>query len=252
MADKKTKKDSGKKKAKSGEGLTASEKKEIIKDIKKAEDNIEKEEKSEEKKERPSKEQIRNENKMLAIFVGVLLLIAAVFAGYLIFSSNAKNFTYNGVSYSIVPNGKITFYETTIPIVINGTKTNYPVYIQNDPRKLDSEVPFNGSLYIRQAMAINYSNGISCNGFGAVAIGNLKNLYNAMGVNLVYDPNATCDPQLRYVYVNIKVSNETSIQQVAPACYTINVANCDVLPAVERYMTETYQVVHQYLANSSA
>ncbi len=250
---KETKKDSAKKKVsnKKGLNLTAPEKKEIIKDIKKAEDNIEKEEKKEEKSEKPSKEQIKSENKILIIVMGVLLLLAAVFVGYLIFSSNAKTFTYNGVGYTLSPNGKITFYETTIPVVQNGKKINYPVYIQNDPRKLESEVPFNGSLYIRPAMAVNYSNDISCDGYGAVAIANLFNLYQTMGVKTVYDPNATCDAQQRYVYVNIKTTNETSKQEDAPACYTINVADCNVLPAVERYMTETFQTLHDYLNSSS-
>lgn len=250
---KETKKDTTKKgKAeKKDSKLTASEKKEIIEDIKKAEDNIEKEEKKEEKTEKPSKEQIKSENRTLAIVLGVLLLLAAAFVGYLIFSSNAKSFTYNGVGYTLSPSGKLMFYETTIPVVQNGKKTNYPVYIQNDPRKLESEVPFNGSLYIRPAMAVNYSNGISCDGFGSVAIANLFNLYQTMGVKTVYDPNATCDSQRRYVYVNIKTSNETSIQEDAPACYTINVADCNVLPAVERYMTETFQTLHDYLNSSS-
>ena len=106
---------------------------------------------------------------------------------------------------------------------------------------------------IRPYMAINYSDDLSCSGYGTIGVQNIMNLYEAIGTTVVYDPNATCDSQLRYVYVNIRLSNETSIQETAPACYTINVANCDeVLQATERYVTETLATIEPYISNYSS
>ncbi len=252
MAERKSKAKDKKEAPKTKESSGRKEsKKEIIEDVKKIEENIEAEEKSEEKHEKPSKEQLKSENKMMAIFIGVLLLISAVLIIYFLVSNNAKTFTYDNVPYNIIQQGKITFYHTTLPIIYNGTHTYYNLYLRNNPRDLAKEVPFNGNLYIKKNMAINYSADITCDGDGTIAIANFLNLYGVIGTKVVRDPNATCDPQQRYVYVNIKVANETSIQETAPACYTINVANCQILQATERYMTETLSAVHKYL-NSSA
>ena len=243
MSEKKPKRAPSKKSNAKSEKVAGEEKREEV--IEKVNENIEKAEEKEEAKEIPSKAQIKNENKMLAIFVGILVVIALVFVLYLIFSNSARNFTYNGVKYTITPNGKLTFYVTSIPIISQGKNVNYKIYLYNDPRKLDQEVPFNGNLYIKPYLAINYSNDINCGGDGIISIANFQNLYNAIGTQVIRDPNATCDPQLRYVYVNISVSNETSIQEIAPACYTIKVANCQVLAATERYLTETLQEINK-------
>jgi len=234
MSDKKKMKKASKK-DKPDKSAKEEEREEVIE---KVNENIEKAEEKDKNQEHPSKMQIKNENKTLLIFVGVLFLIVLAFALYLIFSSSAKSFTYNGVRYSIVQNGKLTFYVAVIP------KTHYQIFLYNDPRKLKHEVPFNGSLYVRPYLAINYSNDINCNGDGNIAIANFQNLYNAIGARVIRDPNATCDPQLRYVYVNITLSNETSIQEIAPACYTIKVSNCQILKATERYLTETLQEIN--------
>jgi hypothetical protein len=83
----------------------------------------------------------------------------------------------------------------------------------------------------------------NCNGDGIVAITNLDTLYNLIG-KIISDPNATCDPSGRYVFINIQNSSETSIQETALECYTINVNNCQILPAVERYMTKIFATLH--------
>ena len=234
---KNTKKDAEKKEEK---------REEVIEEIN---ENIEKSEEKEEK-EQPDKKQIRDEKKMFAVFLGILAVIIIVFVVYLIVSSNAKGFTYNGVQYYVVQNGKLTFYAAQVPAVRNGTKAE-SIYLHTDPRKLQKDVPFNGTMYIRPYLNLNYSNDINCNGDGSISIANFLALYNDLGTKVVRDPNATCDPQLRYVDVNIKMSNETNIQQIAPGCYVINVANCNIIEATERYLTETLTTVEPTLKNMS-
>lgn len=251
MAAKKVKKRASSKKKteekKESEDKKKEEKREEV--IDKINENIDKSEEKEEKREesKPDKKQIFEENKILKVFLGIIFLIVVVIVSYLIFYNSSKAFTYEGIKYVVDTSGQSPLYDTVLPL----KTTNYNVYLRNDPRTLAKTVPFNGTFYLKPYMALNYSNDIHCSGYGTVAVVNLMNLYDALGTKVVYDPNATCDPQQRYVDVNIRVANETSIQEIAPACYNINVANCDVIPATERYMTETISEVYPYLVNSS-
>ena len=183
----------------------------------------------------PSKKQVFGENKTLFIVFGVALLLVVVFVVYLVFSHSSQSFVYRNIKYTLIQEGKLPFYNTQIPI----STGLYNVYLRTDPRKLEKTVPFNGSLVVSSLMNLNYSNEINCDGFGTIGIANLINLYDALGAKIVRDSNSSCDPQERYVDINIVISNETSIQEIAPGCYKINVANCEILPATERYMTET-------------
>lgn len=220
--------------------------------IEKINENIEKAKEKDEKAEdaHPNKKQAFEENKTLVIVLSILFLFVAAFVVYMLVSNNAKSFTYNGVKYTIIQQGQITFYNTQIPVVEQGKNLQYNFYIRNDPRTLNETVPFNGSLYIRPAMNLNYSNDIACNGYGTIAVENLVDLYTVLGTKVVRDANATCDPQKKYVDVNIKVSNKTDVEEVAPACYVINVANCQILQATERYMIETFSTIKPYLNSS--
>ena len=218
--------------------------------IEKINENLDKEEKKEEK-ETPPKSQIKSEKKMFAIFLGILVLIAAVFAAYLILSRASTNFTYNGVQYTIVKKGDLTFYDTKIPIIVNGTPVQYNVFIRNDPRVLEKQVPFNGTMYIRPYIAINYTTDLYCNGDEIISLANMNLLYSAIGsqvalINSTTYPNATCDPQGRYVFVNIQQANETGVQEIGPACYNIYVSNCQILQGTERFMVQTFETLSNY------
>lgn len=214
----------------------------------------EKEEKKEEH-EKPSKEQIQNESKMLFWVLGVLGAIILIAIGVMFLMRGSQNFTLNGVPYSILKEGQLTFYGTKIPqISANGQRVDYNIYIQNDPRTLEKNIPFNGSVYIRPGVAINMSNSLACHGNGAVAIVNLNNIYkNGLLTTLINDSDGSvpCDSQARYVFVNIQPSNVTNIEQTSMTCYNINVANCQVLPAVERYMAGLLETYHEYANNVS-
>lgn len=227
---------------------------EIIEKINKAEAKEEKKEES----EKPSKEQIKNEGKMLGWVIGILGAIVLISIGVMFLMRSSQSFTLNGVPYTIIKQGQLTFYGTKIPqISANGQRIDYPIYIQNDPRTLEKTVPFNGSAYIRPGVAITINDSLVCSGNGAVSIVNLNNLYrNGLLITLINDSNGSvpCDSQGRYVLVNIQPSNKTDIEQTGLTCYRINVANCQVLPAVERFMTgvlESYQEYANMMRNQT-
>ncbi len=214
----------------------------IKKEVKKAE-------KTDEKHEEISiKEQEVNQNKILRNLLLIVGLIAIFVAGYLLFSYASSNFTYKGVKFSIVNDEWVkNLYNTKVPVTYQGAKTDYNFYLRMDPRETVKEVPFNGSLYIRPNMVINTTNDIQCHGDGIIALANLINLYKVLGTKVIQDANATCDNQSRYVYIKIQISNRTSVEETAPACYNINVNNCEVLKATERYMIETFVELQKYI-----
>lgn len=209
-------------------------------------------EQMEEKKEdavKISESQIQKENKTFRNIVLVVLLLAAVIGFILILNNTAKSFTVDGVSYKVLQQGQLTLYNTWIPVMYNGSLRQYNFYLYSDPRVIQKEVPFNGSLAVvpQSRIILNITGDLNCNGDGIIAVANLNTLYGLIG-KVTKDSNATCDPSGRYVFINMQNSSETNIQEIGQACYNININNCQILAGTERYMTQIFATIH----NSSA
>lgn len=200
--------------------------------------------------EKPSKEEVTKQNKT---FRNVMIVIAAcvlMFAATYWLINYTKTFEYKGVNFEIIKTGQLTLYNTYLPVMYNGTKADYNFYLRKDPRTLN-EIPFNGVLTTDSNMVLNMSNSLNCNGDGIIAIANLKNLYNVIGTNVIKDDNASCDPEGRYMYVNILTGNETKIEQFGPECYNIYISNCNILSGTEKFMTYTLAAANNMLKSSS-
>ena len=98
-----------------------------------------------EKKEReilethPKKMQVKKENRALIVaFLIFGIILVAFFAGYF-FLESKKSFEYRGVKLNTIQEGKITFYNTQVPIYsLQGKKlVDYNFYLRNDPRELE-------------------------------------------------------------------------------------------------------------------
>ncbi len=209
------------------------------------------EEAIEEKEEEviPSRATVQKESKLLRNTLLILGLVALVVAFIIILNNASKTFTVDGVTYAIV---KLpgTFYNTKIPAIINGSLTSYNFYLYDDPRIIKKTIPFNGSMKINlgEITVLNVPDSLNCKGDGMVAAVNLANLYGLVG-KVIKDFNATCDLSGRYLYINVQEANKTGIQQTAPACYNINVNNCEILPAAERFMMETFATIRNMSAS---
>jgi len=210
-----------------------------------------------EEEKNPSKEQLEKEKK---IFIGVgiamlcfILMFAAVY--FIIYLTN--HFEVGGVNFEIDKTdlqGQ-TIYKTSIPGTIYngtfilggtiGTRADYNFYFRTDPRILEKDISFDGVLNIEGNMVLNMTQDFNCDGKGIIAIANLLNVYKAIGTKVIKDENATCDPNGRYIFLKIQEGNQTSINQFGPTCYDINVNNCEILPATERYLLETLIDVNQ-------
>lgn len=213
---------------------------EYFKIIKKGKEKIIRKEGVEISEEKPSKKQISEENKILwKVFVvlGVLILVilGSYFAMY-----NASNFEYRGIKFDVMQVGEIIFYHTSFPATLDNRQVNYNVYLRNDPRKLDKEVPFQGNIYFPEIFVLNATTDLNCEGDGELAIRNLQQVLKVFGTEFITDDNATCDPQGKYGHMKIQTGDISAISQfLGPACYILQATDCEILKVTERYLVES-------------
>jgi hypothetical protein len=190
------------------------------------------------KEEIIKKGQKEEQNKALIsilICIGFLLLMVAIYF-FAIKSSN--QFKYDGVKFTVIKQRQLTFYQTSFPVMYNGSKAVYNIYLRNDPRKLAKEVPVPETPISIDNTVINITQEFDCNGDQVIAIANIVNLYGALGKKIMRDENASCDPFGRYMYIVIKPGNETRIDKVGPNCYNININKCEILQGTEMFITK--------------
>ena len=188
--------------------------------------------------ERDSKKQIKKEDKQLRNILICLGIFILIFILIVLFIHSRLHFEYRGVKFDVVKEGEIIFYKTSLPVIYNGKEIPYNIYLRNDPRKLD--VPVEDKINFKTNMVLNITEDFNCNGDGIIAIANLAKLYELMEINVMKDPNASCDAQGRYMFVQIQEGDETSIEKFGPACYNLNVNNCEILAVTEQLMIETF------------
>jgi hypothetical protein len=221
-----------------------SEKKEIceVYEIEKDGKQTEKEVCGKVEKKHASKEEIKNQNKILRnLLIGLGIFVLIIIVGMFVYKSAAK-FEHQGVSWEIVQEGKLIFYNTKFPFYDShgNHQADYNFYIRNDPRTLDKEVPFLGELDLKYYAVINSTDNFDCDGDGIIAIANLVKLYEFLEIKVMKDENASCDSEGRYMYMNIQSGNETKIEQIGNSCYILYVNNCEILESTERFMVETF------------
>lgn len=197
------------------------------------------------------KDQTKEQNKILRNFlIGIGIFIVVLVVVVLLFNS-LTHFKYRGLEFNVEKFGDIIVYRTSVPVysqtgvnVMTGEAVkehtaDYNFYLRNDPRKLD-EVPYYGEIVLYKEVVINGTNELNCDGKGIIAIKNLANLYELIGANVIKDPNATCDNQGMYMFLDIRPGETTKIEQVRRGCYNLYANNCEILEVTERFMIETF------------
>ncbi|MFH1608225.1 MAG: hypothetical protein ABIA78_03760 [archaeon] len=186
---------------------------------------------------------VEKQNKQLKnIFIAIGIFIGVLAVGYFVVDS-MKHFEYRGLTGEVV--NEIAPYKLSIPVHYKGDIVPYNFYLRNDPRNLD-KIPFEGEIVLKDNMVIGGED-FNCDGDGIIGVANLLKLYEIAGTQVITDENATCDSEGKYMFVNIQKGDETGIEQVGPACYNINVNNCDILKATERFMVETFVEIQKII-----
>lgn len=200
---------------------------------KKVEETIDKEEEVlSEKEKKKQSELIKN---ILYVLGGIIILIFLVF----LISYYKYNFNYMGFSWNTEEYGDILIYHTSFPIIVNGQHTaDYNVYLRNDPRKLKKNIPFEGDINLKEITIINQTQDFNCGGMGVIGVQGLNYFFTNAGLKFGKDPNASCDSEGRYMFIQMQEGNQTNIEQYGPSCYNLNINNCQVNEVSERFLIE--------------
>lgn len=184
-----------------------------------------------------TKQQKDYQGKVLNWVLAGVIIVLIFFILSVFFINNLKTIDYKGIKFEKEKAGNVMFYKTSFLVFRNNTNLTYNLYLRTDPRTFD-KINFNGTMHAKQIVVLNSTNSLNCNGDGIIALANIYQLFPYIGLELLKDPNATCDNQDRYMFVNIINSSQTSIEQTGKSCYQINVNNCEILAGTEKFMIE--------------
>jgi hypothetical protein len=190
--------------------------------------------------------QKKKNNKTLFWVLICLGLILFSFLAISLIEESKKSIDYKGVKFTMIKEGTLTFYNTQIPIYSkNGEQVStYNFYLRTNPKEL-AKVEFAGDVNLMKFVAINHSNDIDCSGYGIIALQNMATLYTLIKANVIFSQNATCEPDGMYMVLNIEKSNENKIEEIGPNCYNLKVNGCEVFPATERFMIDTFAKIKE-------
>ena len=182
--------------------------------------------------------QIKHHSKLLKNFLIAIGIFALIFIFIFVSIYASKNFEYKGMEFDVIREGNVIFYHTSFPFILDDRPMNYNVFLRNDPRKLN-KIPFEGNLNLLEMMVINNSDSFVCEGKGGIAMINFQQILGSFGMSFMKDPNASCDSQGRYMFIQIQEGDVTGIEQTGPACYNFNVNNCEILEVTEKFLIES-------------
>jgi len=206
--------------------------------------------KKEKKKKNPEikKDSLSKEKKKtlinILVFIGIFI---AIFLFVFFVTKTDKSINYKGIEFNTLEKAGITFYYTYFNVTYQKKPAQYYIYLRNNPKKLDKQIPFEGELSPRNFLVMNISSeNLSCDGDGVIAIANCQDI-SIFDIEIMRDENASCDEEGRYTFIQIEEGTTTKIEQYGPSCYRLTVNNCEILPVTERLMIEYFVKVYEKL-----
>lgn len=216
-------------------------------------EDTQKEKSQAENKEKNSQPSFKIEKEFYWL-IGIILALVVVFLITLSILQGLKTFDYQGLSFTKVKYGDTYFYQYDYYVRdTSGNINRYYLNLQQDPR--ENNVPIEGeiSFDIREFVyfSINETGLKQCS-YGEAAVGALAGFLTGNHIQVrasvpdeaeaiargVKYANCTHSPIPDRPVIFLEASNETRITK-ENKCYRIQVNNCEVFPAVEKFMVQT-------------
>ncbi len=206
--------------------------------------------KSDDKKNSKAKYSINKQ--LLIILIGMATLVIIFFIASAFFQRLNK-FEYNGLTFTKEKFGQIPVYHYYYFLKgKQGQLIKYNLYLRIDPRK--NNVSINGEIVLRDDKSVYLSvnsTGLTQCEYGAAGIASLSQFLS--GNQLIvrgaspdekeaYDNNvwhATCEKWPSDTVILIEKGDSTKIIRDNENCYRIEVTNCEILDAIEKFQTQS-------------
>jgi hypothetical protein len=185
---------------------------------------------------------------LVLIFVGIIL---AFIVTPIIYQKTVNEFTYGGIQFEKIKEGKITFYHGVFPIIYQDQLSSlHNIYFRTDPRKNNISINVD-DLSLSGKISISLSPGVEeCKSL-VLANPQLANflqsfpfvetlnsgvsdaeMAKALNVSLITCQNASNDSSV----IIIQKSDTPSIERGdRDGCHILNVGDCQYLETIERY-----------------
>jgi hypothetical protein len=215
-------------------------------------------------KKKPQKAEDSELDKKIKKFAPVIAVIAALIVAYFLFSwifASYGRVSYGGLTFTKEKFGTIPVYHYSYFLNSpSGALVEYNLYIRNNPAENKVPVNIKGKIFYIEGgivyIGVNGTELTNCNQ-SSIALATLSqfltnNFIKIKGGTLDYNESRTenityvsCDQHTGSTVIRIKAANETAITNRETNvvnqknCYTINVANCEILPAVEKFIVHS-------------
>lgn len=189
------------------------------------------------------------QERQLRMIVLWLLAVVIFAAGFIFIFRNASTFMYEGLKFQKINMNGLNLYKTTIQLTRPEGSFKFDLYLRTNPKDLD-KIPVNTTVKLRKAGFVSFEPRLSACYGSSVAATELGTFLGALGMKVkgaTTDKNyseekgidlKTCDTPFSGTTVVLKSSNESYIEQKND-CYTLNIANCDMIPVAEKFILDT-------------
>ncbi|MEK6889651.1 MAG: hypothetical protein AABX35_00530 [Nanoarchaeota archaeon] len=182
----------------------------------------------------------------------LMVLVVGFFIFYFIFSK-IGTFEYEGLAFDKQGYGKeLTLYHHSYFYTYNKQTYKNNVYLRFDPR--DNEIPVDSEILFTKGrtvyLGINNTGIINCSD-SSIAIGTISQFFANNQFDLkLGTPDINESKERKQVHVNcdkadddtviiIQSSYMTKISTQGSSCYIINVNQCEIQPAVEKFIVNS-------------
>ncbi len=186
--------------------------------------------------------------------LGAILILIAIFFIFNYIFSKINAIEYNGLTFTKEKFGEIPVFRYYYYIT---PQLKYNLYLRNDPRQnnilLTGKAIDNGIEFTKEQnvyLSVNPEGLTQCE-YGRVGISTLasfladnqlKVVGAASNKTLAKEANvkyATCELFPDDIVINLQAANKTEILHDSKNCYFINIANCEIVPAVEKFEVQS-------------
>lgn len=220
---------------------------------------------TEEKSNKKTEEINLPSNKELYWTLGIIVSLIVIFLLASAFFKSLGSFEYEDMTFKKDKFGEIPIFLYTYNTIQAGKTNVINVVLRFDPRK--NKVPIYGEIDLNHGGQIFLSIGsegleqceysiisvstlssfLASNGFKVQ--GATLNKEEAENLNITY---ATCEEFSQNTVIQILSGEKTQIVREPENCYTITVANCEILPAFEKFTVQSIIDAKKRSTNSSA